>query len=143
MAATRSRIVGREPPAEDPSEARMPQEGSQAMRIACSDERVPLSYAHYFLPSRTMTARRLVPFVFFGCVLAASLADCGGNNLGTAFGDVSYDTLVFFALNHSGPNSPSGFDLTSGLAVVTDAAESLTWHSICRRPGRRSSIRSS
>jgi len=70
-----------------------------------------------------MTARRLVPFVFFGCIIAASLADCGGNGLGTAFGSVGYDTLVFYALNHSGPNSPSGFDLTSQQAVVTDGSE--------------------
>jgi hypothetical protein len=69
-----------------------------------------------------MTARRLVPFVFCGCLIAASLADCGPS-LGTAFGDVGYDTLVFFAFNHSGPSAPSGFDLTSQLAVVTDGTE--------------------
>lgn len=98
------------------------------MRMACSGERVPLSYAHQprqFLLSRTMTARRsLVPLLFVCCVTIASLADCGGNGLGTAFGAVGFDTLEFFALNHSGPNAPSGFDLTSQLAVTTDGSES-------------------
>jgi hypothetical protein len=70
-----------------------------------------------------MTARRLVPFLFLGCTIAASLAGCGGYSLGTAFGTVGFDTLVFHALNHSGPNSPSGFDLTTQLAVITDGTE--------------------
>jgi hypothetical protein len=71
-----------------------------------------------------MTARRsLVPLLFACCVTIASLADCGGNGLATAVGDVGYDTLVFFALNHSGPNAPSGFDLTSQQAVTTDGTE--------------------
>jgi hypothetical protein len=70
-----------------------------------------------------MTARRLVPFVFISCVIAASLVACGGNSLGTAFGDVGFDTLVFHALNHSGPNAPSGFDLTTQTEVITDGNE--------------------
>jgi hypothetical protein len=70
------------------------------------------------------TARRtFVPALFICCITIASLADCGGNNLGTAFGDVGFDTLEFFALNHSGPNSPSGFDLTSQTAVTTDGTQ--------------------
>jgi hypothetical protein len=70
-----------------------------------------------------MTARRFVPLLFFSGIIIASLADCGNNGLGTAFGSVGYDTLVFFAFNHSGPNSPSGFDLTSQRAVITDGSE--------------------
>jgi hypothetical protein len=71
------------------------------------------------------TARRtFVPALFICCITIASLADCGGNNLGTAFGEVGFDTLQFFALNHSGPNSPSGFSLTEQTAVPTDGTES-------------------
>jgi hypothetical protein len=98
------------------------------MRMACSRERAPLSYAlqprRLPLPRIMSTARRsIVPFLFICCVVIASLADCGGNGLGTAFGDVGYDTLVFYAFNHSGPNSPSGFSLTDQQAVTTDGSE--------------------
>jgi hypothetical protein len=69
-----------------------------------------------------MTARGLIPIVFGVCGAAAALTGCSKNT--APVGTVGFDTLVFYALNHSGPQLPSGFDLTSQHAVTTDGSES-------------------
>ena len=67
--------------------------------------------------------RRIGPLVLLAVTVTSALLACGGNGKQAATGDVGFDTLVVYPLNHSGPNQPSGFYLATQRATVTDGTE--------------------